>query len=658
VRTLTGETRQCSWTGQKAKCASHTDHDFSLPADDDPTFQIPEPISPNRVALNRTVLRIAGEFVASTNLSFRSAASPPMFNFIIKLIQLGASLPRDRLNTIQDVATLIDTFSDKAIASEVRAIGDTRFEASMIRLQELCFVNLIVDAGQIHQMKMIPCILTNPYCADPPVILALHENSNLTMDLYAQLFANLVEMVQPFNLVISSIVIDNLPAQASGLDSFLESTKSAILHVRCFAHMTNLILENTMCQADFANLMSVLTRLQVFLRRRDSITIIGKRCPKFVRTRWFFMVDTLSFIVDNIEVIHPYLEIQTVDKSVPNCIPAEIYELYAILLPFKCFLNAVEARNCALPMIVSLVRSLLAALRDIIPLLKTRSAVTIFHDMYISLMARLATNNRREVMASYSLTLMGRWEIRKAETGYRVSNPNSVIGVPSDDSNLNIKIHLKTGDYDTILGKLNDLIAVAPILTTDENVSPSLFSEPSQSDTSHSPATYKEYLAAYSAMSHEERVHQNPYEGLYENGRAVLYDLCEKLDQSHSEIDGAWNAWLFAEPALIQFLTDAEALSSTNLLWRTAHAYREWKSFAVLALRLVSAGTSESDAERILSIAKYISSHSGTRYNLETLRARLIGLQERKIVLQHAGEAPGEKPTEWVILDEDSEEEE
>jgi hypothetical protein len=43
---------------------------------------------------------------------------------------------------------------------------------------------------------------------------------------------------------------------------------------------------------------------------------------------------------------------------------------------------------------------------------------------------------------------------------------------------------------------------------------------------------------------------------------------------------------------------------------------------------------------------------------LDTLLARLIGLQERGIVVRYEGDPPEEGATEWLILDEDSDEEE
>jgi hypothetical protein len=92
-------------------------------------------------------------------------------------------------------------------------------------------------------------------------------------------------------------------------------------------------------------------------------------------------------------------------------------------------------------------------------------------------------------------------------------------------------------------------------------------------------------------------------------------------------------------------------------LWRTAYAYREGRIFAELALRLVSSGTSESGAERTLSMAKHITGIHGTRYGLDTLRARLITLQARRILLHREGDLTEEERIQMDILDENSEEE-
>jgi hypothetical protein len=81
--------------------------------------------------LNKKILSLAATFVATTNLSFRQTASPAMHEFMVRLIQLGASLPRDAFNTIVDVDQLIDQITDAQVAEQLRANADGIFRAAL-----------------------------------------------------------------------------------------------------------------------------------------------------------------------------------------------------------------------------------------------------------------------------------------------------------------------------------------------------------------------------------------------------------------------------------------------------------------------------------------------------------------------------------------------
>jgi hypothetical protein len=98
--------------GKKWKCAQHRKHIGRLLPDSDPQFHLRAPESLNRQKLNKRVLSLAASFVAATNLSFRQAASPAMHDVIIRVIQIGASLPRDGLDTIVDIPPLIDEMTN------------------------------------------------------------------------------------------------------------------------------------------------------------------------------------------------------------------------------------------------------------------------------------------------------------------------------------------------------------------------------------------------------------------------------------------------------------------------------------------------------------------------------------------------------------------
>jgi hypothetical protein len=181
----------------------------------------------------------------------------------------------------------------------IRERGDTKFAEAIVRFSEVHFANHVVDAGTVHSLKMIICLLTNPRYPIQPVLFALRENISFTADNYAILFVELFSSIEQYPIVIFSVVIDKLRAQSSGLDRIV--SPSIILHVKCFAHMINLVLVNTMTNAYFAEIMDELKQAQRNFRVQPAIDGIGCKCRKFVRTRWFFMMDTLAYFVANFE---------------------------------------------------------------------------------------------------------------------------------------------------------------------------------------------------------------------------------------------------------------------------------------------------------------------------------------------------------------------
>jgi hypothetical protein len=111
---------KCCWFGRKSACAVHKRHNFTVSAKHDPLVHELPLQSPNRRKLNERIMSIAEAFVAATNLSCRQAASPAMHDFIVKLMQLGASLPREELRRVVDIGRFVDTISDRSMAEVVR----------------------------------------------------------------------------------------------------------------------------------------------------------------------------------------------------------------------------------------------------------------------------------------------------------------------------------------------------------------------------------------------------------------------------------------------------------------------------------------------------------------------------------------------------------
>jgi hypothetical protein len=148
-------------------------------------------------------------------------------------------------------------------------------------------------------MKTVPCLITNPYCPEPPLLLTLRENRNFTAEQYYDSFMNLFALVESAELAPSAMIIANLPAQFVGLEQLLRETGSPVIHIRCFAHMANLIRSHIVPSGNFARIMAALIEVQNLLRRTSAHEAIGAKCPRFIRTRWFYMNDTLAFILEH-----------------------------------------------------------------------------------------------------------------------------------------------------------------------------------------------------------------------------------------------------------------------------------------------------------------------------------------------------------------------
>jgi hypothetical protein len=334
TRTLTGEVRQYLWVGKKSKCAQHRKHIDRLPPGSDPQFHLHASQSLNRQKLHKRILSLAAPFVAATNLSFRQGASPAMHDFIIRLIQLGASLPRDALDTIVVIPPLIDEMTDCQVAEAVHQNADLKFQAAIDKLADLHFVNLVLDSGTVFHLKTIPGLMSNPYCSEPPVLLTLRENKNFIAGQYAEMFWELFATIESAGLSLCSVMADNLPAQSSGLVQVLTDTESPVIHVKCFAHMANLALSHTASTANFSVMMTHLTELQGLLRCRSAHEVVGAKCPRFIRTRWFYITDALVFIFNRVDVIAEFLHSISESESIRPNIPTELFELYTILIPF------------------------------------------------------------------------------------------------------------------------------------------------------------------------------------------------------------------------------------------------------------------------------------------------------------------------------------
>jgi hypothetical protein len=110
------------------------------------------------------------------------------------------------------------------------------------------------------------------------------------------------------------------------------------------------------------------------------------------------------------------------------------------------------------------------------------------------------------------------------------------------------------------------------------------------------------------------------YSDLVAKADRCVGSLAVKLGMSPIQSIQCFHHWIEMTDEALHFPLLGDR--SPDAIWRHAHQYHDWRDFAQIALRIVTLGTSEVDAERIISTHRDIVSFQGTRYSHETLRSR------------------------------------
>ena len=293
------EWRRCSFTSSKDRALKHDVHVFWIPREQDPLFPADFHQRHDEVTLEEIGKRLLGliaEVAVETGLSAPRVSSPAFRSFGLAMLNIGRELARAGRSS-QWVKS-VPFYSAPVISAEIVKRGKIEHKKQMTDLKKIKFVNLIVDSGTVLSFHTLHVLAGNPYEDGLPILFDLQEDSHFDKAQYELAFQEQFEVASRDGITICSVIIDNLPAQVSGLLNCLDSPNPkirAVLYVPCFAHMSNLVFQKA--RKEISPLRDEIDRIESvirFLRTPDAISQIGARCPKTVPTRWICIYDSLS----------------------------------------------------------------------------------------------------------------------------------------------------------------------------------------------------------------------------------------------------------------------------------------------------------------------------------------------------------------------------
>ena len=310
-------------------------------------------------------------FVADCHLSMSQATSSSFYSFYNSaftsgynaLIQSNPQInrnlhipkPEDFYKPIQRTQ-FTSNFNNYAIEIETKCL-------QTFHNQKYCSIAL--DAGRVNSIPMITFCISNPFNKNGALLHKIVFYFGGNANDYQKEVLDILQDLKARNIIISSFIGDNLRAQTCALKSDSDESLQKISDdpyvqtiewMSCCCHTTALGFDDMTTSietlSDFQNKLSKVVK---FFRTKTVAAKINIICPSFCPTRWTNYADIMIFFIHKAEIITKFLvenqhlvqkymkQIYPTEINFETFIFKEIPSLYWMLIPYKCFINVLEA---------------------------------------------------------------------------------------------------------------------------------------------------------------------------------------------------------------------------------------------------------------------------------------------------------------------------
>ena len=445
-RDIAGTWRRCSYMCRKDRTVNSHDHRFTI----DPTGDdgLPPHLRPkdgrNTKCFAEEVTSLVAKWGGEMSISVRALCSETTRRFLVDLMTLVLEYKARNPAQAFVPEAMVPILNEVEMTQRLVEAGESASTEIRRQLRKFRFVNIMIDAATVMNMKVVHTTLSNPFSTLPPLpfrTTTKDENEWRIQDYKSEIETTLTTLEEGIELVPISVCHDRLSAQAEAVRQvILEGTRCPVSHrqllvdIPCLNHLLNNAFTATTKNDKFMAMIHNIEGFASIIREKQAVEIIGCRCPLPVATRWLYISDTLSFIVRKIEPIDKFLSQRFVrchpdfprarkDMTIEQkevyhneaTVPQLCFDLHAILAPVKFASLCFECEQSRLSDAISIIQTLIAAYRDIVESrrLQYRDSYEFLHEFLSQLFARLETYLPMETWAAWALTREGRVQLRE-----------------------------------------------------------------------------------------------------------------------------------------------------------------------------------------------------------------------------------------------------
>ena len=646
---FTGEWSRCSYTCRKKQTTEKHEHRFDIPPNKDPGFDASH-IKKEKVTyqdqLSDKIHQAVAHFIGSSSISSSVASSEEMKRFIITLFNISNNMNRPNI-ALHLEETL--TINQKNIRDFIISEGNKTFDSITKKLSSFKFVNLSIDAATVLNMKVVHSTISNPYSNISPLPFRATQKDETDWGIveYKEEIMTALTQIESCGLIPISICHDRLPAQSSAIRELLNDSEnecySRIVDVPCINHILNNVFVKTLRNTNELRLLvSEIEDLCRRLRTTEAIIYLGKKCKFPPKTRWLYIHDSLEFLILHREKIESYYVNDYIDHyEEDDCIyknskaiPDSFIELYKLLTPIKLASLAIECENSRLSDIVPLFYEIFKTYKEMLKTIQP-GMKNILHNFISYLKSMIKILFPDEVWASWVLTTNGRHYIRKMnKNGFGSQYKEDILKTNSvaNDFVKDFKYKMKIIDSDFSSDEEEWAQSENEEEETEsEEIDQSMEESMEIQETIDIDSGF-EYPFEHNIRSkHEKYYRKNLEELLGYDIRKKAYEktidvLKKYIDPSEEEClpKRYLDYWLFARDEPLEAIQLKQRWNLSTLeMWKHLALIEKYHSFAEVAMRLLSIGTSESSVERLISMHRYLVHDRMTNISPETLLARL-----------------------------------
>lgn len=270
-------------------------------------------------------------------------------------------------NVVRDPESIIKRFNKNEMKNSLLDEDNKAFNNMIKKLSNFKFVNLMIDAATVYNMRVVHSTLSKPYGRLAPLPFRATEKKGQDWDIahYQLEIETIISEIESFNsshfqneqLILVSICHDRLPPQSAAISKVISNLRNQtgtlpIVDVSCLNHLIhNSFLRTIKNYVELSRMIAAINILVASIRKRETVGVFGRKIPNPPQNRWIYLCDVLFLIVQYQESINDYMidlcfsthqpkEIQTQDDFMniakkEAIIQNDILELFFVLIPLQ-----------------------------------------------------------------------------------------------------------------------------------------------------------------------------------------------------------------------------------------------------------------------------------------------------------------------------------